>query len=166
MLMDCHCQNVQWTVGWLMKKLLSSGQERCVIYMHNSISMKLMPYNPMVLLRSNESFFGRKTKYYKGRPMGQNIWIFGLVEQGTNRLKLFPVDNRKQTTLTQIIQANIQTGSTIYSDGWAAYKCLPTLGYQHFVVEHKHGFKAIYRYSDRSVRRSTHKSDRSSVETC
>ena len=92
-----------------------------------------MQFNGVVEI--DESLFGRKAEYHKGRPMGQNIWIFGLVERGTNRLKLFLVDNRKQSTLTQIIQANIQTGSTIYSDGWAAYKCLPTLGYQHFVVE-------------------------------
>ena len=93
----------------------------------------------------DESLFGRKTKSHRGRPMGQKIWIFGLVERNTNRVKLFPVDNRKQTTLTEIILNHVETGSTIFSDGWAAYKCLPSMGFHHFVVEHKHAFKAIYR---------------------
>jgi hypothetical protein len=42
----------------------------------------------------DESLFRRKVKYHKGKPSGMKVWIFGLVERDTNRLKLFPVDSR------------------------------------------------------------------------
>ena len=35
-------------------------------------------------------------------------------------------------------------GSTFYSDVWAAYN-ISELGYKHYVVVHKHSFKAEYK---------------------
>ena len=46
-----------------------------------------------------ESLFNRKIKYHRGR-----VWVFGLVERQTNRIKLFPVDTRDEETLTTILR--------------------------------------------------------------
>jgi transposase-like protein len=97
------------------------------------------------IVEIDESLFGRHTKNHRGQPRGHQIWIFGLVERESNRLKLFPVDNRCATTLIGIIKDNVEPGSTIYSDGWRAYSCLNTLGYKHYVVQHKYAFKALYK---------------------
>jgi len=70
-----------------------------------------------------------------------DLWIG--IERDTNRLKLFPVDNRNADVLLSLIQEHASTDSTIYSDGWAAYNALSSLGYRHFVMEHKHAFKLI-----------------------
>ena len=91
----------------------------------------------------DESLFGRRTKYHRGMSRGNKVWIFGLVERETNRLKLFPVDSRNADQLLSLIQEHVSPGSTIYTDGWAAYNGLTSLGYRHFVVEHKHTFKQI-----------------------
>jgi len=40
----------------------------------------------------DESLFGRRTKYHRVDPIVRKVWIVGLVEWDTNRLKLFPVD--------------------------------------------------------------------------
>ena len=31
----------------------------------------------------DESLFGRRTKYHRGRPQGSKVWIFGIVERYT-----------------------------------------------------------------------------------
>lgn len=94
----------------------------------------------------DESLFGRKIKYNKGNPnLGLRIWIFGLVDRGTNTVILYPVSDRSKETLLPIIQRHVEPGSTIYSDGWSAYCSLNELGYKHFTVLHKHSFKKTYK---------------------
>jgi len=88
----------------------------------------------------DESLFGRRTKYHRGDPRGLKVWIFGLVERHTNRLKVFPVDRRDAATVIPIIQQNVAPGCTVITDGWAAYAGLGALGYTHYVVEHKKAF--------------------------
>ena len=61
----------------------------------------------------DESLFGRRTKYHRGDPRDLKIWIFGIVERETNRLKLFPVDKRDAETLMPIIKENVVPGSTV-----------------------------------------------------
>ena len=52
----------------------------------------------------DESLFGRRTKYHRGRPQGSKVWIFGIVERGYNTLVMYPVENRTKETLIPIIQ--------------------------------------------------------------
>ena len=96
----------------------------------------------------DESIFGRKVKYHKGQPRGLRIWIFSLIERQTNRIILYPVDSRNSETLIPLIQKHVRPGTRIYSDSWAAYMHLNTLGYQHFTVVHKTTFKQRYRNVD------------------
>jgi len=53
------------------------------------------------------------------------------VERETNRLKLFLVDKRDAETLTAINKDNVVPGTTVVTDGWAAYKGLSEQGYKH-----------------------------------
>ena len=102
--------------------------------------------NPVKLsgvVETDKSLFGRRTKYHRGMSRGHKVWIFGLVERDSNRLLLFPVDNRNADVLLTLIQEHVNTGSTIYSDGWAEYNALSSLGCRHFVIEQKHAFKQI-----------------------
>ena len=52
----------------------------------------------------DESLFGRKVKYNRGKPTGNRIWIFGMVERSSNRIILYPVDKRDAETLIPLIQ--------------------------------------------------------------
>ena len=96
----------------------------------------------------DESLFGRKVKYNKGQPRGHRIWIFGIVERASNKIILYPVDNRSADTLIPLIQRHVYPGSRIYSDSWASYMGLNELGYEHFTVVHKTNFKQRYRNVD------------------
>ncbi|CAG2198649.1 unnamed protein product [Mytilus edulis] len=76
----------------------------------------------------DESLFGRKVKYHRGNSSGLRIWIFGIVERSTNRIVLYPVDDRSANTLVPLIQKHVKPGSRIFSDSWAAYNTLNDIG--------------------------------------
>ena len=69
----------------------------------------------------DESCFGSRTKYHIGQKRGLNVWVVGLIERSSNRIILYPVDNRDAATLTSIIQRHVEPGSHIYTDGWSAH---------------------------------------------
>eukprot|EP00057_Strongylocentrotus_purpuratus_P022140 XP_011676614.1 PREDICTED: uncharacterized protein LOC105444288 [Strongylocentrotus purpuratus] len=104
--------------------------------------------NPVQLqgeVEVDESLFGRRCKYHRGDgSKGVKVWIVGLVERATNKLVLYPVDDRTEKTLLSIIKRHVVPGSTIYSDGWSGYSRLNANGYRHFSVVHKHQFKAVF----------------------
>jgi len=62
----------------------------------------------------DDSLFGRKIKYHRGnRSKGLRIWVFGLVERDSNTILLYPVTDRKETTLLPLIQRRVAEGSTM-----------------------------------------------------
>jgi hypothetical protein len=66
----------------------------------------------------DDSQFGRR-KYHRGhRVKGQ--WVFGGVQQGSGRTFLVPIPDKTADTLTAIIYAWIDPGTTVVSDCWDA----------------------------------------------
>ena len=103
---------------------------------------------PMILkgiVEIDESLFGRKCKHNRGNPSsGSRVWIFGMVERQTNRMIIYPVEDRTRATLIPIIKKHVAPGTKIYSDAWGAYNTLNDEGYEHFVVCHKYTFSQEY----------------------
>jgi len=66
--------------------------------------------------------------------------VFGICEEGTRRTRLFYVENRREDTLLPIILSNVETESTIYSDGWRGYYNLGTYFSVHHTVNHTEYF--------------------------
>ena len=95
-----------------------------------------------------ESLFGRKIKYNRGKPCGQKVWIFGIIEGKSNLLVMYPVNNRNTDTLIPLIEKHVEPGTPIFSDNWAAYFKFNEIGYPHFTVTHKTTFKQVYRNVD------------------
>ena len=87
----------------------------------------------------DESSFKKKSKYQRGRRY-KNNWVFGITSRGTKKSRFFCVPDRKRETLLRIILANIEEGSTIYSDAFKSYNCLGNYGYHHLVVNHSEEF--------------------------
>lgn len=110
----------------------------------------------------DESLFRGRRKYHRGRLLlgdldaennddrlnrGRNYgdredgpWIFGLVEEGTNDVRMFYVERRNSETLHPIIFSNVELGTIIVSDGWKAYSRLNECGFGHEVVIHDENF--------------------------
>lgn len=75
--------------------------------------------------------------------------MVGLIERGPDgRVLLFPVDNRREETLLAIIRRYVEPGSTIMTDSFASYRNLHRHGFKHFAVNHKNGFRHVYRHRE------------------
>ena len=74
----------------------------------------------------DKSLFGRKVKYHRGEKVGKDVWVMGLVERASNKILVFPVEDRSEDTLLPI---NIN---------------LNEHGFYHFMVLHKETFKKTY----------------------
>jgi len=68
-----------------------------------------------------------KRKYNRGRIGADEQWVFGGVERESGRIFMIEVPNRRADTLLPIIQEYILPGTTIISDGWAAYNAISEL---------------------------------------
>ena len=53
---------------------------------------------------------------------------------------LCPGNKRDKATLEKMIMENVEPGSTVYTDGWAAYKKLSDCGYSWDFVNHTEEF--------------------------
>lgn len=61
--------------------------------------------------------------------------ILGLIER-RGRVIVKVVPDRRRQTLIPMIQKYVEVGSTVYTDGYAGYRSLKDLGYEHDWVEH------------------------------
>ena len=94
------------------------------------------------IIEVDESLFG-KPKYSKGDfSKRRRRWVFGGVDRRTRRafVRICPKNKRTKKALWPMIQAYIQPKTTIFSDGWRAYRKLPTLGFKHAWVDHSKNF--------------------------
>ena len=91
------------------------------------------------IVEIDESQFGRRQKYNRGRPT-ERFWIFGLVERKSKKSYFINVHDRKAETLIPIIQKHVKIGSKVFHDDWAAYRKLEDYGYCHDVVVHTKEF--------------------------
>lgn len=90
-----------------------------------------------------------KRKYHRGQLRAEEQWFFGMVERGESaNCILVPVERRDAATLLPIIARHVREGTTIISDGWAAYGGIQRIqmiqsgnqAYSHFVVNHSENF--------------------------
>ena len=88
-----------------------------------------------IIVEIDESKFGKR-KYHRGHRV-DGVWVLGLVEWTLERkIVLLPLENRKEETLTPLIEKYVHPHSYIYTDGWAAYRNLSASFSQHLSVNH------------------------------
>jgi len=114
-------------------------------YFRDICSWKLLR-SPLILggvgktVQIDESVLVR-AKYHRGRQLHKKQrWIFGIYDPEKREGYIQLVDKRDAATLLPIIQRIVAPGSTIWSDEWAAYRQLSSLGYQHETVNHSENF--------------------------
>lgn len=95
---------------------------------------------PGHIVQIDESLVAR-AKYHRGRNVPER-WVFGMLDTSTKKGVILFVDARTREVLIPLIQKHIIPGSEIWSDGWAAYRNLSSLGFVHKVVNHNKEFVA------------------------
>jgi transposase-like protein len=94
--------------------------------------------SPKKTAEIDESKFGRR-KDNMGHPV-KGQWVFVCVERESGRTFLVPLSDRTADTLTSIIRAWIEPGTTHIRDCWAAYQDIGSNGYPHRTVNHSISF--------------------------
>lgn len=90
----------------------------------------------------DESKFGHKRKYNRGRGSNRNSWVFGILGiKNDRRRPIFKIVCRRSVMhLMPHIKKHIRRGSTVISDGWRSYCHLQNEGYNHMTVNHQDYF--------------------------
>ena len=90
-------------------------------------------------IEMDESYFGGKRKYDRGRSTKQKIPVFGsLKRNGKVYTQIVPDVSRK--TLMKIIRSKMVTNSKVYTDSWRSYDGLIIDGYKHYRINHGQEF--------------------------
>ena len=89
-----------------------------------------------LVVEVDETKIGRR-KYNRGRLV-DGVWVFGMCERGTGRLRIevCPENKRDKKTLLSLLQKYVHPGTLIMSDCWRGYSGLQEAGYQHQTVNH------------------------------
>lgn len=67
-------------------------------------------------MQIDESKFGKRKYHRRHRVEGQ--WVFGSIEEGSQKSFMFVVDDRSKATLLPIIETFIEKGTIKILDGW------------------------------------------------
>ncbi|XP_049310909.1 uncharacterized protein LOC125778249 [Bactrocera dorsalis] len=75
--------------------------------------------------------------FFSGRRV-EGHWVLGMIEDGSEdlRLEVCPENVRSAEVLIPLIRKHVHEGTTIRTDFWRAYECLPEYGYNHEKVNH------------------------------
>ncbi len=87
----------------------------------------------------DESYLGGHRKGIKGRGARGKVSVFGLLKR-RGKVYTSPVPSVSRATLRTVIRQRVQDGTTIYSDEFAGYDGLLSLGYRHYRVHHSTTF--------------------------
>jgi transposase len=87
----------------------------------------------------DESYFGGKRKYDRGRSTKSKIPVFGLLKRN-GKVYTQIVPDVSQHTLMKIIRSKVITNSKVYTDSWRSYDGLIIKGYKHHRINHSKEF--------------------------
>ena len=93
-----------------------------------------------VTVEIDESKWGYKRKYNRGRLVKESIWIFGIIERSTGKVDLITCSARSARELIPKINRVVLPGTSIMSDEWAAYRSLSQQEYHHTTINHTENF--------------------------
>jgi transposase-like protein len=77
----------------------------------------------------------RRKRMITERGVKDKTAVMGILERG-GKVRVNVVANRKKHLLETEVRAHVKAGSAIYSDNFASYDRLKSIGFQHKVVDH------------------------------
>ena len=89
----------------------------------------------------DESYFGGKRKYLRGRAVKQKMPVFGILKRN-GKVYTQIVPDVSRATLMKIIRTKVAPQTIIHTDSWRSYDGLILDGYKHFRINHSKQFAA------------------------
>ena len=87
----------------------------------------------------DESYFGGKRKYQRGRSTKQKVPVFGILKRN-GKVYTQIVSDVSRETLMRIIRTKVVPDSIVYTDSWKSYDGLIIDGYRHYRINHQREF--------------------------
>lgn len=87
-------------------------------------------------IQVDETYVGGKKAGKRGRGAEGKMLVLIMVQErknGAGRIRLAYIEDASAASLTTAIQAAVEPGSTIVTDGWKSYTGLTRIGYRHVV---------------------------------
>ena len=109
-------------------------------WLHKLRQISVLPERTKLsgIVEVDETLLGGKSEGKRGRGAENKILVVIAVEvlkKGTGRVRLGVIKNASASSLTSFIEANIEKGSELLTDGWKSYKSIK--GYKHTIMENK-----------------------------
>ena len=89
----------------------------------------------------DESYFGGKRKYLRGRATKDKVPVFGILKRN-GKVYTQIVPDVSRATLMKIIRTKVAPQTIIHTDSWRSYDGLILDGYKHFRINHSKQFAA------------------------
>jgi transposase-like protein len=87
------------------------------------------------LVEVDETYVGGVKPGKRGRGAeGKALVLIGVEDKdalGFGRIRLQQMPDASAVSLRKFIKENIESGSTVRTDGWKGYACVPSWGYEH-----------------------------------
>lgn len=112
----------------------------CAIYLSEMNSIKIGGEGLHVEIDESKIF---KNKNHIGRLTRQQEtreWVFGGICRETKETFFEIVNDRREETLKDAIERNVERGSHIISDQWRSYQNIQNWGYLHSTINHSESF--------------------------
>jgi transposase len=93
----------------------------------------------------DEAYIGGRRSGRRGRGADNKTVVMGLQER-EGRFVAETIPNAKTPTLREVVLRNVEKGSAVSTDEWAAYYLLKKEGYDHKTVNHSRGEWRTYNY--------------------
>lgn len=91
-------------------------------------------------VEADETYLGEKRPGVAGRGTADLVPVFGILHRETRQVYATVVSGTSAEFLLLIICRCVVEDTTIYSDGFGAYRHLDLLGYRHIVVPHAYTY--------------------------
>jgi transposase len=87
----------------------------------------------------DETYFGGKRKGKRGRGAAGKTPVIGLIQRNGS-VRTIAIPNVKSATFQALVKEHVETGSTVYTDGWHGYRGLDNSGFSHKLINHDKEF--------------------------
>lgn len=122
-----------------LQSILGFGSYKTAwIWLHKLRKIMVFPHRNKLTgkVEIDETFVGGVREGKRGRGAGNKAVVVIAVEilpKGTGRVRLKKMPDASGNNLLSFIQENIESGSTIITDGWKGYSQLQNKGYKHTI---------------------------------
>lgn len=126
-----------------LQRILGLGSYRTAwTWLHKFRRLMIVPGRDKLkgVVEVDETFVGGVKSGKRGRGAEGKLLVaiaVEIMEKGTGRVRMSLIEDASHTSLEKFIENNIETGSTVITDGWRGYTSISKKGYKRKIEDTK-----------------------------